>query len=146
MTTTLPQSRTSVRHRSSKDHLRLGYKGALASASQLLVCCEQTEDRAIHDRAKALLEVVSNELRCAAQLALVHTTIQTLKDGFDATDATLVMCAQLARRAIVLKKVGLQVRVAVLLAGVRAGISELELGLESVPMLPVSAPEYPEEA
>ena len=146
MVTTLRQTVTAVRHRPAKERVRLGFNGARSSADQLVASCTKCQDQVLLARATALLEAVSSPLRSTAQQVLVHPTLQTLKESFDAADAVLVMCAQLARRARRLQEAEAQVRVAVLLAGFRAGIAELELGLENIPLLPSNVSEYPEDA
>lgn len=144
MTTTLRQSVSRLPLRSASDRLRQGYNGALSSATQMMACAQRLQDQKLYARAISLFDAVSNPLRVATQQALVHPTLQTLKDCFDTADVALVKVAQLARRTRGLKAAEAQVSVGVLLAGLRAGIAELESGLETIQLLPASAPDYPE--
>lgn len=133
-----------VRRRSPTTCLRQGYLGAHAAAKQLVKLCAPQLDPTLAAKAGLVEAAVSNVLRHSAQLAIGHPTLRTLKDAFEATEAVLRFTAQAGRRAGRLVDVGLQIRVQLLLIGVRAGLTEMEQGLEAIPLLPTNAPDYPE--
>ena len=145
MQTSLLQSNAPVRRRSPTACLRQGYLGTHAATRQVLQLCPSSLDRTLSAKAGALDMAVCNGLRDATQIAMGHPTLQTLKEAFDATDTVLKLTDQVTRRSGRLVDVGLQVRIHVMLAGIRAGLADLELGLEAIHLLPVSAPDYPEE-
>jgi hypothetical protein len=134
-----------IRRRSASACLRRGYLGTHAASNQVLQLCPASQDRTLCARTRALEDAVSKYLREAIQTAMGHPTLQTLTDAFGATDAVLRLTEQVARRSRHIGDVGLQVRIQVMLAGIRAGIADLESGLEAIQMLPTSAPDYPEE-
>ena len=145
MQTSLAPLGPAVRRRSPTTRLRQGYLGTHAAAHQLVQLCPPHLDRMLAAKAGVLEAAVSSELRHAAQLAMGHPTLLTLKDAFEATDAVHKFTGQVARRTGRLVDVGLQVRIHVLLSGIRVGLAELEQGLEAIQLLPVAAPDYPEE-
>jgi len=145
MKTSLLQPIAPVRRRSPAACLRQGYLGTHAATRQVLQLCPSSLDRTLAAKAGALDIAVCNGLRDATQMAMGHPTLQTLKEAFDATDTVLKLTEQLGRRSLHLVDDGLQVRLQIMLSGIRAGLTELELGLEAIQMLPASAPDYPEE-
>ena len=145
MQTSLHPSRAAVRRRSPAACLRHGYLGAHASTHQVLQLCPSRLDRSLFAKAASLDVAVCEGLRDATQMAMGHPTLQTLKDAFDATGTVLKLTERVSRRSRRLVDVGLQVRIHVMLSGIRAGVDELELGLEAIQLLPVSASDYPEE-
>lgn len=145
MQTFLLQSNATVRRRSPAACLRQGYLGTHAATHQVLQLCPSSLDRSLSAKAGALDTAVSKGLHDVTQVAMRHPTLQTLNDAFDAADMVLKLTEQVARRTRRLVDVGLQVRIHVMLSGIRAGLAELELGLEAIQLLPVSAPDYPEE-
>lgn len=145
MQTSLLQFNASVRRRSPSACLRHGYLGTQAANCQVLQLCPPNLDRLLSAKAGALDLAVCNDLRDATQMVMGHPTEQTLTDAFVATDTVFKLIEQVARRSRSLVDVGLQVRIHVMLSGIRAGLAELELGLEAIQLLPASAPDYPEE-
>ena len=145
MQTLLLQSNAPVRRRSPSACLRQGYLGTHAANCQVLQLCPPSLDRLLSAKAGALDMVVCNGLRDATQMVMGHPTLETLKGAFEATDKVFKLIDQVARRSRSLVDVGLQVKIQVLLSGIRAGLAELELGLEAIQLLPTSAPDFPEE-
>lgn len=97
-------------------------------------------------RVTALAGKVNATLREAAQLAISHPTPATLRDVFNAADAVVAACHSVRRQLGKASSARVQARTELFLLGVLAGIEQLESGLESIPLLPATALDYPEEA
>ena len=124
--------------------IRLGFKGCLASVESILNLPSLASDALLSKRVLALAGVVKEDLRTAGQLAISHPTLPTLRDAFDAADSVLAACQSLRRRASKVGNARTQARMELFLLGVRTGVAQLESGLETIELLPASAPDYPE--
>lgn len=131
---------------SPSESIRHGFLGCQASARSVASLAAKTGDRFLQRHAEALDLSVQTDLREAAQLAMSHPTLATLGDAFKVADAVRAACQSVHRRVCRESGAKAQVRVQVFLAGLKAGIAELESGLERIPLLPCSAPDYPEVA
>lgn len=146
MQTVIRQPAAPVRRLAATTRLRQGCLAALASLRLLLDACEATQDRVLKARAGKLRDTGAEHLRAHIQVAMGHPTLQTLKDSFDTVDEVLRVAEQIARRVRHHHETGLQVRIAVAMSGLRAGIADMEAGLEAIPLLPANASDYPEES
>lgn len=124
--------------------IRLGFKGCLASVESILSLPGLASDALLSKRVLALAGVVKEDLRTAGQLAISHPTLPTLGDAFDAADSVLAACQSLRRRVNKVGNARTQARMELFLLGVRTGVAQLESGLETIELLPASAPDYPE--
>ncbi|MBJ6978990.1 hypothetical protein [Luteimonas sp. MC1895] len=87
---------------------------------------------------------VNVQLREAVEVAMFHPTLETLRDAFAAAEAVLAAAKRATRSMVAARSVNLAAW-SLAMAGLRAGIEELEEGLEVITLLPPSAPDYPEE-
>lgn len=124
--------------------IRLGFKGCLASVESILSLPGMASDALLPKRVLALAGAVKEDLRTAGQLAISHPTLPTLRDAFDAVDSVLAACQSLRRRVNKVGNARIQARMELFLLGVRTGVAQLESGLETIELLPASAPDYPE--
>ena len=134
-----------VTHLSGPDSIRRGFLACRASVEELVATPGVICDAALLRHTQKLVDKVRTGLQEAAQLAISHPTADTLGDAFNAADAVQAACRTVRRRVTKVGDAGMQARVELFLIGVKAGITQLESGLERIPLLPTSAPDYPEE-
>ena len=125
--------------------IRQGFLGCSTSVEGLTRLPGLATDTLLSRRVLALAGKVNEALRGAAQLAISHPTPATLGDAFNATDAVVAACRSVRRQLGKSGSARMKARTELFLLGVQAGIVGLESGLESIPLLPASAPDYPED-
>lgn len=133
-----------VRNLNGSALIRRGFLACRASSGNIASIPGIASDATLRRHALALVQAVEKGLHEAAQLAISHPTPATLGDAFNAADAVQAVCRKVGRRASATGKARIHARLQVFLAGVKAGLAELEAGLECIPLLPCTAPDYPE--
>lgn len=124
--------------------LRRGFLGAHVCAQALIAHGVSHQSSRAYPTVLAAYAAVNLQLREAVEVALFHPTLETLRDAFAATEAVLTEAKRATRSVVAARSVNLAAW-SLAMAGLRAGIEELEEGLEAIALLPVSASDYPEE-
>jgi|JI10StandDraft_1071094.scaffolds.fasta_scaffold24240_2 hypothetical protein len=124
--------------------LRRGFLGAHACAQALLAHGVSTHSRRAYPTVLVTYAAVNLQLREAVEVAMFHATPETLRDAFAAADAVLAEAKRATRSMVAARSLNMAAW-SLAMAGLRAGIEELEEGLEAIALLPASAPDYPEE-
>ena len=124
--------------------LRRGFLGAKACARSLLMNGESPTSGRIYPTAIAAHTAVIGELREALAVASRHPTLATLRDAFGACDAVRVASKRATRSIAGARSLHLP-QWSLAMAGLLAALDDVEVGLETIPLLPVCAPDYPEQ-
>jgi hypothetical protein len=124
--------------------LRRGFFGVHACAQAMLCHGVSPQSRRAYPTVLAAYAAVNLELREAVQVAMFHPTLATLRDAFAAADLVLAEAKRATRSLVAARSANLAAW-SLSMAGLRAGIEDLEQGLETITLLPASAPDYPEE-
>ena len=125
--------------------IRHGFLGCRTAVEGLARLPGLVTHAALMRRVAALAAKVNDILRASAQLAISHPTPATLGEAFNATDAVVAACTSVRRQVSKTGSARMKARTELFLLGVQAGIAQLESGLETIPLLPATAPDYPED-
>lgn len=125
--------------------IRHGFLGCRTAIEDLTQLPGLATHPVLSRRVAALAAKVNDSLRASAQRVVSHPTLATLGEAFNATDAVVAACSSVQRQADQTGSARMRARMELFLLGVQTGIAQLESGLESIPLLPASAPDYPED-
>lgn len=125
--------------------IRHGFLGCRTGIEGLARMPGLSAHAALSRHVATLAAKVNNTLRTSAQLVISHPTPATLGEAFNATDTVAAACRSVHRKVGKAGSARMQARMERFLLGVQTGITQLESGLESIPLLPPSAPDYPED-
>lgn len=124
--------------------LRRGFLGAHACAQALTSHGISLQSGRAYPTVLATYAAVDLQLREAVRVAMIHPTLDTLRDAYDAADEVLAAAKRATRSLVAARSVNLAPW-SLAMAGLRAGIEDLEQGLETIVLLPAGTPDYPEE-
>lgn len=124
--------------------LRRGFIGAEACSHSLVMHGVSPCSGRHYPTALATEASVTGKLREALAVVLRHPTLETLRDAFAATEAVRV-ASKRATRSVVDARSLLLPQWSLAMAGLLAALEDIEEGLESIALLPVCEPDYPEQ-
>ena len=124
--------------------LRRGFIGAQVCAHSLLTHGISPSSGRTYPTALATHAAVTGVLREALAVVLLHPTVETLRDAFAATEAVQMASKRATRSVADVRSLHLP-QWSLAMAGLLAALEDIEGGLESITLLPASAPDYPEE-
>lgn len=124
--------------------LRRGFVGAQSCAHSLLMHGVSPSSGRTYPTALATHAAVTEALREALAVVIRHPTLETLRDAFAAADAVRVAGKRATRSVAGVRSLHLP-QWSLGMAGLLAALEDIEDGLESIALLPASAPGYPDE-